>query len=267
MAGGVLRLGVVRRLGLLGVALLAAACAAAPLSRPVGHELGHAAISGFAFATDTFAFPNEIRARHPDDADLYANYCFVLARSLRQFFLNARFDGGAARVDHDEYVRRVRDVVTRPPWQEPLPPDERVVIPGYANLRDFSRAEEAAVKEGMGGRFWTLVHWTNWRVTFLVTRDHQSEVARETVEELAAGRLVQLLVTNWPKPELNHTVVAYGFRDTPSGVEFSVWDPNDPDAPGTVVYERAAERFWASRLYDTEPGPIRAFRMSYSWML
>jgi hypothetical protein len=259
---------VVKRLGLLGVALLTAACAAAPLSRPVGHELGAAAIPGFAFATHTFAFPNEVRAHHPEDPpDLYANYCFVLARSLRQFFVNARFDGQAPRVDHDEYVRRVRAVVARAAWQEPLPPDERIVIPGYANLREFSRAEEAAVKEGMGSRFWTMVHWTNWRVTFWVTRGHQSQVARETVEELAAGRLVQLLVTNWPKPELNHTVVAYGFSDTPAGVEFSVWDPNDPETPGTVVFERASQRFWARRLYDTEPGPIRAFRMYYSWLL
>lgn len=257
----------VRRLGLVAVALLTAACATAPLGRPVAREVGHAAIPGFAFAADTFAFPNEIRARHPDDPDLYANYCFVLARGLRQFFVNARFDPAAPRVEHDEYVRRVREVVARAPWLEPLPPDERVVIPGYANLRDFSRAEETAVKEGLGGRFWTMMHWTNWRVAFWVTADHQASVAREAVEELAAGRLVQLLVTNLPKIELNHTVVAYAYRDTPAGIEFSVWDPNDTSGPGIVLYERDERRFWASRLYDTEPGPIRAFRMYYSWLL
>jgi hypothetical protein len=258
----------VRRLGLLGVALLATACAAAPLARPVPRDVGRATVPGFAFATDTFAFRNEVRAHHPeDDPGLYANYCFVLARSLRQFFLNARFDAGAPRLGRDEYVERIRAVVARPPWSAALPPEARVVIPGYASLRDFSRAEEAAVKMALGGRFWTLVHWTNWRVTFWVTRSHQEEVARETVEEIAAGRLVQLLVTNWPKPELNHTVVAYAYRDSPGGIEFAVWDPNDPENPGVMRFERGARRFWASRLYDTEPGPIRAFRMYHSWML
>ncbi len=141
------------------------------------------------------------------------------------------------------------------------------MIPGYANLREFSRAEEGAVKEGLGPRFWTLWHWTNWRAAFLVTRSHQEGVARELVAELRAGRLVQLLVTNLPKIELNHTVVAFEARDTARGIEFVVWDPNDPDAPGLIQYDREERRFWATRLHDTEPGPIRAFRMYYSRFL
>jgi hypothetical protein len=226
-----------------------------------------AAVPGFDFATDTFSFPNEIRARNPDRDDLYANYCFVLARGLRQFFLFARFDPSAPPLSAAEYAERVRAVAAHSPWEPAAPPDERIVIPGYASLRDFSRGEEAAVKEGLGGRFWTMVHWTNWRVTFPVTHDHQAAVAHQIVDELAAGRLVQLLVTNWPKPELNHGVVAYAYRPSPRGVEFVVWDPNDPREPGLVTFDLQARQFEASRLYDTEVGPIRAFRMSYSWRL
>src|SRR2546425_741452 len=237
----------------LGVALLVSACASvAPVpstARPDG-----AGVPGFTFTTDTFAFPNEIRARHPDRDDLYANYCFVLARGLRQFFLFARFDPSAPPA-------------ARAPWEPAATGEERIVIPGYANLREFSRAQEAAVKEGLGGRFWTLVHWTNWRVTFPVTRGHQAEVAREVIDELDAGHLVQLLVTNWPKPELNHTVVAFESRPTEGGVDFVVWDPNNPAQPGIMTFDQNARRFWATSLYDTEPGPIRAFRMYYSRLL
>lgn len=254
-------------LTLVGVALLTAACATAPAAPPPGGLGGRAAIPGFSFATDTFAFPNLIRARNPETGDLYANYCFVLARSLRQFFLAARFDPQAPRVDGAEYARRVRAIVGRAPWRPPLPPDNRVVIPGYANLREFSRAEEAAVKEGLGPRFWTLVHWSNWRITFPVSAEHQAGVARAAVEDLREGRLVQLLVTNWPKPELNHTVVAYEYREHAGVIEFVVWDPNDPAGPGTLRFEPEPGHFLASRLYDTEPGPIRAFRMYYSWWL
>jgi hypothetical protein len=250
----------------VAVLLLSACASVAPLS-PVGPPDGAAAVPGFSFAADTFAFPNEIRARHPDQDDLYANYCFVLARGLRQFFLFARFDPAAARLTREGYVERVRTVAAHPPWERAAAAGDRVVIPGYANLREFSRAEEAAVKEGLGGRFWTLVHWTNWRVTFPVTRGHQLAVAREIMDNLDAGRLVQLLVTNWPKPELNHTVVAFAYRRAPPGVDFVVWDPNDPAEPGIVTFDADARRFRASRLYDTDPGPIRAFRMYYSWLL
>ncbi len=251
----------------VGVALLATACASVEPAPSVARPEHRASVPGFSFATDAFAFPNEIRSRDRGRDDLYANYCFVLARGLRQFFAFARFDPGAARLSPDAYVERVRTIAALPPWQASPPADDRVVIPGYANLREFSRGQEAAIKAGLGGRFWTLVHWTNWRVTFPVTRGHQAGVAQEVMDELDAGRLVQLLVTNWPKPELNHTVVAYAYRAGPQGVEFVIWDPNDPGEPGTVTFDADASRFRATHLYDTEPGLIRAFRMYYSWRL
>jgi hypothetical protein len=46
-------------------------------------------------------------------------------------------------------------------------------------------------------------------------------------------------------------------------VEFWVYDPNDPAAPGTLRFDRAEQRFWATRVHDTAVGPIRAFRMYY----
>ena len=46
-----------------------------------------------------------------------------------------------------------------------------------------------------------------------------------------------------------------------------MWDPNDPQEAGLLTFDLRERRFEASRLYDTEVGPIRAFRMSYSWWL
>ena len=246
------------------VLLLVTACATAPAA-PLMVSAGPAA---FAYGADTFAFRNEIRERHADhEGDLYANYCFVLARGVRQFFQGARFDPAAPRVSAAEYVARVRAIAARPAWA-PAPPDaERVVIPGYAHLRAFSTGQEAAVKEGLGGPVGTWLHWTNWRVTRPVSAAHQQKVANDVAAELAAGRLVQLLVTNWPVPELNHTVVAYRFDDRADRIDFTVWDPNEPDAPGVVSFDRLAQRFWATDVYATRPGPIRVFRMYYSPVL
>ena len=256
------------RLAVLVLAVLTAACAPAP-ARPAAIVAPDVTrVPGFSFEADTFAFPNQIRARNPGVPGLYANYCFVLARGVRQFHQFARFDAAAPRVERAEYERLVRAVVSRAPWRSPVPPADRVVIPGYPNLRAFSAAEEAAVKAGLGGPFWTWVHWTNWRVTFEgLPPGHQGEVLHQVRDELAAGRLVQLLVTNWPKRELNHTVVAFGYRRQETGVDLAVWDPNDPGALGTVTFDGAQQRFWATRVYDTEPGAIRVFRMYYSWFL
>lgn len=252
---------------IVAVLVVATGCRSTDVTAPLAGAAPAVPGPAFSFATDTFAFPNLVRAHHPGRDDLYANYCFVLARGLRQFHAFARFDPGAPRLSPDGYAARVREIAARAPWEPAAAPEDRLVIPGYANLREFSRAEEAAVKAGLGSRLWTVLHWTNWRVTMPVTRAHQTNVAREILEELAAGRLVQLLVTNWPKPELNHTVVAYAHRGVPAGVELVVWDPNDPDRPGAITFDTAAGRFRATRLFDTEPGAIRAFRMYHSWLL
>jgi hypothetical protein len=102
-------------------------------------------------------------------------------------------------------------------------------------------------------------------VVFPVTGGQQERVARETLAELDAGRMVQLLVTNLPKVELNHTVIAYDYRIYEGRfLEFIVYDPNEPEEPGWVAFDRLERSFFASGVYDTEPGPIRAFRMYYS---
>jgi len=248
---------------LLGLTLLLTGCASAPpIERSTSRPPSGAALR---FGVDTFAFRNDIRWKNPGKTDMYANYCFVMARGVTQFHRFARFAPELPRVDAAVYTHLVSLVVARSPWEDPLPPSERIVIPGFASLYELSAAHEAAVKSGLGGPFWTFVHWTNWRVVFPVTGWQQERVARETLAELDAGRMVQLLVTNLPKVELNHTVIAYDYRIYEGRfLEFLVYDPNEPEEPGWVAFDRAERRFFASGVYDTEPGEIRAFRMYYS---
>ena len=217
---------------------------------------------------DTFAFPNENRTIYRGKPDLYPNWCFVMARAVIQFYRFARFDPAAPRLPAAEYTERVRQVTAWAPWRPALPAAERVVIPGYAGLTEFSRAEERAVKAGLEGRFLSWIHWTNWRVVFPVPGAQQEGVARETLAELQAGRAVQWLITNLPVIELNHTVVVYTYRLAgPERIEFLVYDPNDPGVPGTIHFDLGARRFWSTRVYNTTVGPVRAFRMYFSPLL
>src|SRR5512144_2543824 len=141
------------RLFLLAVLPLVAAsgCASvAPLDVAMRRPSAPASLR---FGVDTFAFANESRSNNPGKPDLYANYCFVMARGVIQFQRFARFDPAAPRVAREEYVARVKQVVSHAPWEDPLPADDRVAIPGYASLYAFSREQEAAVKAGLVGRF------------------------------------------------------------------------------------------------------------------
>jgi len=250
----------------LACALALARCASAPPLDAAARAPRPSPI--IQFGVDTFAFPNESRSKNEGKPDLYANYCFVLARGVTQFHRFARFEPAAPRVSARDYEALVARVVSHAAWEDPLPPAERVRIPGYASLFELSSDQEPAVKAGLGSPFWTWVHWTNWRVVFPVPAAEQEGVARETLAELGAGRLVQLLVTNFPTWELNHTVLAYDYRIGDNGaVELVVYDPNDPYVPGRITFDRVERRWVATQLFDTTPGAIRAFRMYYGPLL
>ena len=220
------------------------------------------------FGVDTLAFANENRTIYRGKPDLYPNWCFVMARAVNQFHRFARFDPAAPRLSADEYTERVRQVTASAAWRAPLPLGERITIPGYGSLNEFSRAEERAVKAGLAGRFLSWIHWTNWRVMYPMPGAHQEGVARETVAELQAGRPVQWLITNLPVLELNHTVVVYAYHaDDPRLIDFLVYDVNDPAVPGIIRFDPHTQRFSSTHLYNTSMGPIRAFRMYYSPLL
>ena len=77
--------------------------------------------------------------------------------------------------------------------------------------------------------------------------------------ELQAGRLVQLLVSNFPQPELNHTVVVFESHPKKGAIDFVVWDPNNPDGPG-IIHCSTRARGASGRPISTTRTPGRSGR-------
>jgi hypothetical protein len=145
---------------------------------------------------------------------------------------------------------------------------ERVVLPGFESLHELTREAEAAVKAGLPRRLWTLLHWTNWRMIVPRPRAQQERVAAEIVAELQAGRPVQLLITDFPRIRLNHSVLVFDFRASdPDAVDFSVYDPNDPTVPGVIRFDRLDRRYRPAPLCGVNVPHFRAFRMYCSPLL
>ena len=241
------------------------------LSRPPALALGlrrpHPG-PALRFGVDTFAFRNDSRIHHRGKPDLYASRCFVLGRAVVQFQGFARFEPGAPRLAAAEYTALVQRITRRAPWRAPLPAAERVVVPGFGSLHELTREAEAAVKAGLPRRFWTLVHWTNWRIIFPLPRAQQERVAAEIIAEIQAGRPAQLLITDFPRIRCNHSVLAFDFRASdPDAVDFSVYDPNDPTVPGVIRFDRRERRYRPAPLCGVDVPYLRAFRMYCSPLL
>jgi hypothetical protein len=212
------------------------------------------------FGVDTFAFRNDSRIHHRGKPDLYANWCFVMARAVVQFERFARFEPALPRLAPEAYTERVRRITRRAPWLAPLPADARVVIPGFACLHDLTRELEGAVKAGLSRRFWSMVRVSNWRIVYPHPRVHQARVAAEIVSELQAGRPTQLFISDFPRVGLNHSVLAYAYEDLGDTVELTVYDPNDPAVPGVIRFDLDDCRFRPAPLCGVNVPHFRAFR-------
>src|SRR5215467_3969862 len=115
----------------------------------------------FRFYGDTLAFANqtvfEYHEGHPSlrrgsavKRDAYNRHCFVLCRTAMQFKKFARFDPRRAPLDDKSLAARIRAVTHRSAWQDPLPPDQRIVFPGYKDLREMSQARRELFQVTIG---------------------------------------------------------------------------------------------------------------------
>jgi hypothetical protein len=208
----------------------------------------------FNFQTDSFSYANDLvweyhfddkgkwvhqrREPQPD----YTHHCFVVARSARQFFENARFDAALPVADAATYRRLVRRVVSIDP-SHPLPDAKKIVIPGYANLREFSAGQEPVLKAECGGAYQSYFQRGHWRMIFPFSRAHQSRTAEQLLADLKENRPPVVHVVRFPQLTINHSVLLFGAKETDKEILFSVYDPNKPDSPQVLNYDRASRTF------------------------
>lgn len=108
----------------------------------------------------------------------YTLRCFVLARVVKQFHHHARFDPVGAALPAGELGRRTRAVLKRSPRAR-CDDADRIVLPGFANLREFSRAHEALLKREAGGAWQSYFQRGHWRMLFPFSRRSQEREARQ----------------------------------------------------------------------------------------
>lgn len=212
----------------------------------------------FDFQRDTFAFPNQtfwVYRRDPETGRMthedrvprptFAHRCFVVVRAAREFQLHARFDPDAPRATPGEYRRLVRRIVGRSSRRASAEED-RVVIPGFADLRSFSAAFPEPIQDRMGGPWQSYVQRGHWRMVFSFGPDHQEREANLLAAHLSGGAPVipaVLHIVRFPALTINHALLAYAVESTPEEHRFRVYDPNDPAEPLVLTFDRRTRCF------------------------
>jgi hypothetical protein len=230
----------------------------------------------FDFQTDTFSYPNAlvweyhfdangkwVHHRREPPAD-YTHHCFVVVRSARQFFENARFDTNQPVAGQETYRRLIRKVISDDP-SHPLPDSQKIVIPGYANLREFSTAHEKELKDECGGAWQSYIQRGHWRMIFFISRAHQARTAEQLLADLKENRPPVVHLTTFPKLTINHAILLFGAKETDKEILFSVYDPNKSDSPKVLNYDRASRTFTFAGNDYWPGGKVNVYEVYRDW--
>ncbi len=233
----------------------------------------------FDFARDTFGFANELlwayqfdpatgtttvrwRKPRPD----YTHRCFVLTRAVRQFRFHARFDAGQPIADDETCRHLIREVITCNPRTRG-PGGRQIVIPGYAGLREFSRAREPLFKLECGGAWRSYFLRSHWRMVFPISRAHQARTAAELFAALRHNISPIVHLVNFPSLSINHSMVVFDGAETGRGFEFQAYDPNDPTRPSHLTFDRASQTFFLPGNLYWVGGSLNLIEIYRRWFL
>ncbi len=245
---------------------LALATLLLPLAARAYQPPAIAAPAPLRYPDDTFAFKNETvwnyvgGTVHPETDETrprqYTQRCFVLSRSIVQFWKFARFDPALPPLDAAALAARIRQVTERSVWLPALAPKDRIVIPGYHESPRSQRPDDLCLpgQLGLGWPFYFRIG--NGVIALWVTRALEDRLNGEIFHDLQMNTPTILWVYRFPSLKMNHVVVVYsGIRDA-TGYHYHVYDPNYRDRFSHFDYDPKTRTFSFQPVYFFKGGPV-----------
>jgi len=231
--------------------------------------------SEFRFDRDTFAFANQtvfeyheghasLRKSSATKQDKYNRHCFVMSRTAAQFKKFARFDPGRNPLDDSSLAARVRDVTRQAAWAGPLPENERIVFPGYKDLKEMSKARRELVQLSIGHGWPSYFRISNARMMFQDGKDYQERTHARLNAALARSELFVAFLTTYPRFSINHSVLIYKLKSSspnPGIDHYLVYDPNHPESPRDLTWSSHDRAFSYQKDWDFIGGFVRVYQV------
>jgi len=158
-----------------------------------------------------------------------------MVRSAREFFYHANFRPDADRVSPADYKQLIAQVTSRDS-RCPSPSDQKIVIPGFSNLHEFSEAFPDLLKRGCGTVRASYFQRGNWRMVFPFTRYGQSSQSEELQQKIELGLTPIVHLTDFPTHTINHVILLYSMTEQDGRVVFNGYDPNNPTRPAELIW-------------------------------
>jgi hypothetical protein len=237
-----------------------------------------AVVRPFDFGRDTFNYTNQLvwaYSINPETKEQswhlqnkspeYSHHCFVMVRSARQFWWHARFDPSLPAVDEKSNRRLVEEVVRRRDSRG-SPEEQKVVIPGYAGLREFSAAYPKLLQEECGGAWQSYLQRGHWRMILPFSRNGQEANAHRLRERIEGGTPCVVHLVRFPSLKINHAVLLHAVRHEPGKLVFNSYDSNDPSQPLELVYLERERRFEFPLTGYFAGGEVKVYEIYRNWI-
>lgn len=231
----------------------------------------------FLFERDTFAFANELVWQYRfdpasgamitfrrDTAPDYTHRCFVMVRAARQFIYHALFRPKLDRAEAEIYRKLIREIVSRNP-RRPCTEADRLVIPGYDGLRTFSQEHEQLLKSECGSAWESYLLRSHWRMVFPVGPTHQERMAQQLVKSLEIRPLPIVHIFRFPRIAINHGLGLFGLTETDCDLQFDAYDPNIPERPLKLLYDRTTRTFSFPPTHYWAGGPVKVYEICHGY--
>jgi hypothetical protein len=248
----------------------------------VGTAAGRASSSHLSFERDTLAFANTTvfeyrqgdiyshkRSTNNNKAEGYTRRCFVMSRTVLQFHKFARFDPHGVPLDNKQLAVRVRQVTRRHPWNPALLEGQRIVFPGYANLREMSKTRARILQENIGLGWPTYARLGNMRMFFQRGEKYQEKTHANLNAALDRGDVFIGYLSSYPWFTINHAVLVYARKPARSsnGIEhYLAYDPNHPDAPRELKWSPTMRIFNYQKDEEFVGGYTRVYQVYGKWL-
>ena len=238
----------------------------------------------FRFDRDTLSFTNmtvfEYRgghhvpsARREDPAEKkrrYTRRCFIMSRTALQFYKFARFAPDQKPPGDQELAHRLRVVCHMNPWKPELSEKERIVIPGYASLRDLSKSRALVLQQNIGLGWPTYVRIGNYRMFFLCyDRGYQVKTHRVLNGVMKEHGFFVAYLADFPRLKINHSVLVYGKKPSAPGSDlehYITYDPNHPDGPRELTWSNSKREFSFQKDQEFPGGFTNVFQVYGKWL-
>ena len=187
-----------------------------------------------------------------------------MSRTAMQFRKFARFDPHSTPLSDRALAERIRAITRRPAWREALPADQRIVVPGYPNLRAISRARGRVLQDNIGIGWTTYIRFGSIRMLYEYSRKYQERTHANLDATLARGGLFVAHLSTFPNFSINHAVLVYAHKpaEKRAAIErYVVYDPNHPEAPRELTWSPVDRAFAFQKDWDFVGGFVRVYQV------